>query len=328
MAIDPMRAPAFWQKKSLFSDILVPFGLIFGACTEIRRRIGANYRAACPVICIGNLVAGGAGKTPIALAVAERLQAADRKVHFLSRGYGGRESGPLRVDPERHTALDVGDEPLLLAARAPTFVSADRSAGAAMAAKGADVVVMDDGFQNGNVQKDISILVVDGVYGFGNGRVMPAGPLRETLPGGLARADMIVVLGGNVSSIEGVSPPTVPILLAQLEPVENAAEFRGRRFIAFAGIGRPQKFFDTVGEIGCEVVDSISYPDHHVFQAVELAELRSQAKNQNAELLTTEKDFVRIGASRSTGITPLKVRVVWHNAARLDEILAEKAGDG
>ena len=194
------------------------------------------------MICIGNLVAGGAGKTPIALAVAERLQAADRKVHFLSRGYGGRESGPLRVDPERHTALDVGDEPLLLAARAPTFVSADRSAGAAMAAKGADVVVMDDGFQNGNVQKDISILVVDGVYGFGNGRVMPAGPLRETLPGGLARADMIVVLGGNVSSIEGVSPPTVPILLAQLEPVENAAEFRGRRFIAFAGIGRRKIF--------------------------------------------------------------------------------------
>ena len=144
------------------------------------------------------------GKTPIALAVAERLQAADRKVHFLSRGYGGRESGHF-VSILSGIQLDVGDEPLLLAARAPTFVSADRSAGAAMAAKGADVVVMDDGFQNGNVQKDISILVVDGVYGFGNGRVMPAGPLRETLPGGLARADMIVVLGGNVSSIEGVS---------------------------------------------------------------------------------------------------------------------------
>tara|TARA_Y100000739_G_C20599976_1_gene462394 strand:- start:352 stop:1329 length:978 start_codon:yes stop_codon:yes gene_type:complete len=323
-----MQAPAFWEEKTLLSHLLLPLGWIFGACTDLHRMSATSFRASCPVICIGNLVAGGAGKTPIALAVAERLQKSGVIAHFLSRGYLGQERGPLRVDLERHTARDVGDEPLLLAAHAPTWVSLDRSAGALAASKGADVVIMDDGFQNGSVKKDLSIVVVDGIYGFGNGRVMPSGPLREALTGGLARADLIVVLGGSRSILKGATSTLPTAISARLEPAEDSTKYLGRRIIAFAGIGRPQKFFDTISEMGCDLVATHSFSDHYKYGAADLVALRTQAAQQDAELLTTEKDLVRIGRDNAEGISSLKVRVAWQNTASLDAVLAKKVDHG
>jgi len=323
-----MQAPAFWQKKTLLSDLLIPIGWVFGACTDFRRTSASAFRPTCSVICVGNLVAGGAGKTPIALSVGERLMQSDVNVHFLSRGYRGRIKGPIRVDPERHTAQDVGDEPLLLAAHAPTWIARDRSAGAAAASEGADVIVMDDGFQNGRVAKDLSVVVVDGIYGHGNGRVMPSGPLRETLTGGLTRADLIVVLGGQPSDLIWPVGPLPPILAAQLEPAEDISKFDGRRVIAFAGIGRPQKFFDTVSELGCELVATHAFADHHTYESSELASLRAKAEQLDAMLLTTEKDLVRIGADDAHGISSLKVHVVWQDGAMLDGLLTENLRHG
>lgn len=319
-----MQAPSFWEEKTLLSHLLLPLGWIFGACTDFHRMSATGFRAACPVICVGNLVAGGAGKTPIALAVANRLKKSGVSVHFLSRGYLGREKGPVRVDLDRHTARDVGDEPLLLAAHAPTWVSLDRSAGAAAASNRADVVIMDDGFQNGSVQKDLSIVVVDGIYGFGNGRVIPSGPLREPLAGGLARADLIVLLGGSQSILKGSTLALPTVISARLEPVEDSTKYFGRRIVAFAGIGRPQKFFDTIREMGSDLIATHSFSDHHQYEPAELSALRAQALQENAELLTTEKDLVRIGRDNAGGISSLKIRVAWQNTASLDAALAKK----
>jgi tetraacyldisaccharide 4'-kinase len=323
-----MQAPSFWEEKTLLSHLLLPLSWVFGVCTDFHRMSATGFRAACPVICVGNLVAGGAGKTPIALAVADRLKKSGLSVHFLSRGYLGREKGPVRVDLDRHTARDVGDEPLLLAAHAPTWVSLNRSAGAAAASNGADVVIMDDGFQNGSVEKDLSIVVVDGIYGFGNGRVMPSGPLREPLAGGLARADLIILLGGSQSILKGSTSALPTVISARLKPAEDSTRYFGRRIVAFAGIGRPQKFFDTIREMGSDLIATHSFSDHHKYEPAELSALRAQASQENAELLTTEKDLVRIGRDNAEGISSLKICVAWQNTASLDAALAKKVHCG
>src|SRR5579862_5856554 len=229
-----MRTPEFWAAPAgLTAGLLSPFGVFWQAATRLRRAVVRPYQASVPVICIGNLVAGGSGKTPVVLSLVALAAAQGQSVHVVTRGYGGRLNGPARVDPQRHDAADVGDEALLIAARAPCWVSRDRAAGAAAAAAaGAASVLLDDGFQNPGIAKDLSFLVVDADYGFGNSRVIPAGPLREPVAAGLARADAIVLIG------EGAAPQTVrdagrPIFRAWLEPVD-AARLAGRRVIAFA----------------------------------------------------------------------------------------------
>src|SRR5690242_5245426 len=241
----PPATPEFWAHRGLLSTVLEPAAWVYGQAAAARQRWTTPWRAPVPVICVGNLVAGGAGKTPVALSLAQRLAKRGRRVHILSRGYGGRSPGPLAVDPARHTAADVGDEPLLLAEVAPTWVARDRVAGAKAAiAAGAELLLLDDGFQNPTFAKDLSLVVVDGGYGLGNGRVLPAGPLREPLPRGLARADAIVLMGEDSA---GVAPITAekPLCRARLVP-ENPGEVAGRTVVAFAGIGRPEKFFATV----------------------------------------------------------------------------------
>ena len=226
-----MRAPGFWQKDGLLPRLLAPASLCFAAGGWLRRRLASPQHVEAQVICVGNLVAGGAGKTPVAVAIGERLLARGATVHFLSRGYGGRERGPLRVEPDRHGAADVGDEPLLLARTAPTWIARDRAAGAAAAVTaGAGVIVMDDGFQNHTLRKDLSLLVVDGGYGFGNKRVMPAGPLREPLASGLGRADAVVLIGTDQCGVEAMLPPSLPLLRAVLAPLcGNARRSTGPR---------------------------------------------------------------------------------------------------
>jgi tetraacyldisaccharide 4'-kinase len=290
-----MRAPAFWWRSpGLYSTVLAPFGAIYGAIASVRmRRAGA--RADVPVICIGDPTVGGAGKTPVAIAVAKILAAQGKRPCFLTRGYGGREPGPLLLDPAKHGAADVGDEPLLLAAVVPVIVSADRVAGVKLAAQtGADVIVMDDGFQNPALVKNLSLLVVDAKSGTGNGRVFPAGPLRAPLAAQLARANAVVLIGDGEAG-EQVARQAGKVLRATVVPDANAvARLKGKPLLAYAGIGRPEKFFAPLHAIGGDVAARRAFPDHHPFSASEAGELLSAARAGNLTLVTTEKDRARM----------------------------------
>ncbi len=316
-----MRAPAFWSGPSLLSDLLMPAGDLYAAAGWLRQRLIRPQRAPVPVICIGNLVAGGAGKTPTARALLERLTAGGHRPAALLRGYGGRLAGPVRVKPERHDAHAVGDEALLLARAAPTWVARDRVAGArAAAAAGAELVVMDDGFQNPSLAKDLSLLVLDGESGLGNGRVIPAGPLREPSGRGFARADALVILGDDRHGL-AVRAPGTPVLFARLEP-SDGADLAGRRLLAFAGIGRPSKFFATLERLGAELVATAAFADHHRYTAAELEALQGRAVQQAATLITTEKDAVRLPDAWRQRVEVLPVELVFDRPGRLDALLA------
>jgi tetraacyldisaccharide 4'-kinase len=324
------RAPAFWaQPPGLLSDLLWPAGAGWDAAARLRRALARPHRAAVPVICVGNLVTGGAGKTPVALALASRLAEGGAAVHFLTRGYGGRLGGPARVDPARHDFTVVGDEALLLAARAPCWVARSRADGVrAAVAAGAAVVILDDGYQNPTIAKTVSVLVVDDAYGFGNGRVIPAGPLREGLARGLARADVVVLLGADASPRDPKTlgiVGTVPVMPAVLRPVAGE-RLAGERLLAFAGIGRPEKFFATLRELGAELVETRSFPDHHPFCAGEIDELLRAAERARACLITTAKDIVRVAAETRVAIEVLEVEISWRDPDALDELLRSVAG--
>jgi tetraacyldisaccharide 4'-kinase len=323
------RAPDFWGTPGLLPTLLSPLGALYGLGATLRRRMATPWRAPVPVICVGNLVVGGGGKTPVAIALAEKLIAMGRTPHFLTRGYGGSTVGPLRVDPERHPAALVGDEPLLLARIAPTWVARDRAAGARNAiARGADVLVMDDGFQNGSLEQDLALIVVDAAYGFGNGKVMPAGPLREPLEAGLERADAMVVIGEDTQGTARFASRRMPVLLARIVPAEGAQELAGKRVLAFAGIARPEKFYRSLRGINCTVTDTVDFPDHYTFSEAELDELLEDAREDNAIPVTTEKDFVRLPPERRGEFHALPIGLRWTEPAELDALLAEALADG
>lgn len=317
-----MRAPDFWARPGPLGALLAPLGWAYGAAVAGRLKRRRPWRAPVPVLCIGNVVAGGAGKTPVALALAARLQARGKAVHFLSRGYGGRERGPLAVDPERHSAVEVGDEPLLLARQAPTWVAADRPAGArAAVAAGAGIVVMDDGYQNPALAKDLSLLVVDGGYGFGNGRVIPAGPLREPVAAALSRAQGVVLLGEDERGVAGEVDGRVPLLRARAVPGPEAEALRRRRVVAFAGIGRPEKLFASLRSMDCELLAGHAFADHHPYTGAEIDRLRQEARRGDAVLVTTAKDAVRLPPETGGGITVLTIGLEWDDEAALDTLL-------
>lgn len=316
-----MRAPAFWSGPSLLSDLLMPAGDLHAAAGWLRARLTRPQRAPVPVICVGNLVAGGAGKTPTARALLARLTARGHRPAALLRGYGGRLAGPARVEPGRHDAQAVGDEALLLARAAPTWIARDRVAGArAAAAAGAELIVMDDGFQNPSLTKDLSLLVLDGESGLGNARVMPAGPLREPPGRGFARADALVVLGDDRHGLAARAPGK-PVLFARIEPSDDT-DLAGRRLLAFAGIGRPSKFFATLERLGAELVATAEFADHHPFTPGELESLQRRAVQQAATLITTEKDAVRLPAPWRDRVEVLPVALVFARPDRLDALLA------
>jgi tetraacyldisaccharide 4'-kinase len=294
-----MREPAFWWREAgIAAALMSPFAALYGAVAASRlKRAGA--RAGVPVICVGNLTVGGAGKTPMVLTVARLLKAAGETPMLLSRGYGGRLHGPVRVDQARHRAADVGDEPLLLARLAPTFVARDRVGGAEAAVKaGASVIVMDDGFQNPSLCKDFSVLVADARRGIGNGRVIPAGPLRAGVAVQLAAADAVVMVGRSQAEADigaAARRRGVPVLAAGLEPDAKAlAALAGRPVLAFAGIGDPEKFFATLATAAIVVAAARGFPDHHRYTAAEAKALCAAADRRGVNLVTTEKDLVRI----------------------------------
>jgi tetraacyldisaccharide 4'-kinase len=292
-----MREPAFWWQPGT-GGLLTPFAALYGAVAGLRMR-SPGRKAGVPVICLGNLTIGGAGKTPAALAVAQLLHAAHERPFFLSRGYGGRLAGPVRVNPAIHHAADVGDEPLLLTRLAPTIVARDRVAGAKLAQfAGASVIVMDDGFQNSSLAKTLVILLVDGRRGIGNGHIVPAGPLRAPLGMQLERAQAIIVVGpqdGATAVLDRARRRGTPILHGRFEPDRNVIAAIGtRRVLAFAGIGDPEKFFATLTGAGIEVAERAGFPDHHRYTAVQAQDLMARAHAGNLMLVTTEKDLARL----------------------------------
>jgi tetraacyldisaccharide 4'-kinase len=286
--------------------LLSPLAALYGAAAALRLR-RPGRRAGVPVICLGNLTVGGAGKTPAALAVGRLLFAAHERPFFLSRGYGGRLAGPVLVNRSIHRAADVGDEPLLLARLAPTIVARNRVAGAQLARfEGASAIVMDDGFQNPALHKDLAILVIDGRRGIGNGRVLPAGPLRAPLASQMARAHALIVVGPAAESAAALAElgrkRGLPVFHARLEPDrQTLAALAGRRILAFAGIADPDKFFATLAEAGLNVVERHGFADHHRYTAADAQSLTAQAQSQNLVLLTTEKDQARLAGEPHLG---------------------------
>jgi tetraacyldisaccharide 4'-kinase len=296
-----IRAPGFWwqQTPTIVARALGPLGSVYGWLT-LRRMARAGHKAACPVICIGNFTTGGSGKTPVAIDVAKRLLARGENPFFLSRGYGGRINAPTLVDPAHHTSADVGDEPLLLARIAPVIVSPDRVAGAALAATaGASVIIMDDGMQNPSLAKDLTLAVIDGTSGFGNGMAFPAGPLRAPVAGQVPFVGLAIIIGDG----PGAGPASaqlgkVPLISARLAvPADIAASLHGQRVIAMAGIGLPAKFEATLRDAGAHVVERHFVADHAPFSIRTLLALANRATALDAMVATTEKDLVRIGSA-------------------------------
>jgi tetraacyldisaccharide 4'-kinase len=321
-----MRAPEFWSGRGAVSTILLPVSWVYGLATALRVARKPVYAPPIPVICVGNISVGGSGKTPTAIAVVNMLLEDGRKPHFLTRGYRGRLSGPVLVDPAIHTSVDVGDEPFLLARHAPTWVARNRAAGAKAAVEGgASVLVMDDGHQNPSVRKDLSLIVIDGGYGFGNRRVIPAGPLREPIGAGLKRAEAIVLIGEDKAEAASFFGSHT-CLSAHIVPSESAMALAGQKVVAVAGIGRPDKFFQTLKELGADLVEGIPFPDHHQFTgndimlAVEIASIR------DAIVVTTEKDYVRLNAEIQNMVTPVPVSLAWEAPNQLRELLGRVTG--
>lgn len=325
-----MRAPAFWGRPpaapGLAARLLAPLAWAWTAATRRRlRRPGA--RVGAPVICVGNLTIGGAGKTPTVAALVARLAARGVAAHVVSRGHGGALTGPLRVDPRRHTAAEVGDEPLLLADLAPVWIGRDRAAAArAAVAAGAPAILLDDGFQNPGLAKDLGIVVVDAAFGFGNGRVIPAGPLREPVADGLARADLTLAIGpGPARAALRAAWPALagrPMAEGELRPLPTGMAWTGLRALAFAGIARPEKFFATLRGLGAEIAAAHSFDDHAAYPPRLLARLEAEARGLGAQLVTTEKDAVRLPRAFRARVLVVPVRLELDAPDALDAALA------
>ena len=309
-----MRAPSFWQtqERSWQAILLAPLGLAYDAATRLRFALARPYSSALPVICVGNLVAGGAGKTPVALALAALLGGRGLSPVFLSRGYGGAKAGPLRVDPATHTAAEVGDEPLLLARAAPTIIARDRAAGARLAEdSGAQLIIMDDGLQNPSLIKMVAFAVVDADLGVGNGRVIPAGPLRAGLAFQFTLIDALIVVGegkAGVALVAEAEQRGLPVFRARVRAQDPAA-LAGERVVAFAGIARPEKFFATLAATGTHLAARRGFGDHQVLSEREAEELLALAEREKASLVSTEKDLARLkGRTGAAGRLAEKTR--------------------
>lgn len=325
-----MREPRFWARDvdphsreaaPLLRFLLTPLAWIYAEATHRRIAKADPLKVRSTVICVGNLTAGGVGKSPIVAALRDHFnQTTNLRVATLSRGYKGKLKGPLKVEPTRHTSEDVGDEPVMLAQSGETWIGADRAAtGQQMSNDGVDVIIMDDGHQNPSLHKDLSLVVVDASAGFGNGHVIPKGPLREPIREGLSRADVVIIMGYGVPPDE-IEDSGLPVFSAVVAASETPPE---KPYVAFAGIGRPEKFFDTLKAMEVDVRDAVPFPDHHKFSSGDLNYLNRLAADNGATLITTEKDLARLSPDQREGIVALAVEVIFDRRADLDKMLAD-----
>ncbi len=332
-----MREPGFWYRPpSMMSALLSPLGVVYGAATAWRMQ-RAGQDIGIPVICIGNYHVGGAGKTPATLKVASILRTAGETPFVVSRGYGGELGGPVRVDPQFHTTRDVGDEPLMTASHVPVIVARDRVAGALLAkSEGASVVLLDDGFQNPSLNKNLSLIVIDGERGVGNGEVFPAGPLRAPLPPQIARTNAVIIVGEGHSAdliSSAAANRGALVLLASLKADQSSANaLHGQRVLAFAGIGDPQRFFATLRANGVNVIGERSFADHHVFSPADIEGLVAEATAKSLKLVTTAKDMVRIRSDarlskHATKIVTLKVSMEFEDEEKLRQFVVTRISD-
>ena len=332
-----MQAPKFWYRsRSWQAFMLSPLGMVYAWATARRQKNARPTRVDIPVICIGNLNVGGTGKTPTTIAIAQMLTSRGIAVHIVSRGYGGSLQAVTQVDPRVHTADETGDEPLLMAAFAPTWVANERVAGARAAQNaGADVILLDDGFQDPSLIKDLSIIVVDATRGFGNGRCLPAGPLREPVHVGLKRANAVISIGEPEAQSQFRERSAdqlgrIAHITASLKPIEMGMPWAEGRYLAFAGIGDPEKFFATLRGLGAPLVRTVALDDHQKLARPMIQRLMKEAQSMNAQLVTTEKDAARLPADLRSGILSLPVRLEFDDAHALETLLEpvlSKIGD-
>lgn len=333
-----LNAPGFWydtreQKNKLLARALAPVGRLYGWLVQKRFEFYYPVPLAKPVICVGNLVTGGAGKTPVVQSLIPLMQQAGFNPHILTRGYGGEEEGPLQVSPDRDTHTDVGDEALVLVEKAPTWVAKSRALGAQAAIDtGADLIIMDDGFQNPSIHKDIALLVIDGQSGFGNGNIFPAGPLRESVADGVSRAHAVIIVGEDKAGVEAEvkrHSAAMPVFHAIIKhDIAGNPELFGKPVFAFAGIGRPEKFRDTLIAAGAMLEGWGSFPDHFNYMDEDLRELVAAADARNAMIVTTVKDHVRLPPALKSRVQKFRVHLEWKDEAGIVALLTGILGTG
>jgi len=320
-----LKAPKFWYKKkdTYLSNSLYPFSLLFRFGTKIRNLISIKQQSPLPVICIGNIVVGGAGKTPVSLKIGKLLTKAGYRPHFISKGYAGLIKKSTLVQ-SWHSATSVGDESILLSEVAPTWIGTNRINSSKLAKKkGADCLIMDDGFQNPTIQKDFSIIVINAAQEFGNKRVMPSGPLRESINRGLSRTNLIVVVGEVSNELKKTIPENIPIIEARFEIKKENKNFKGQNITAFAGIAYPEKFFMSLEEQGGKIVRQITYPDHYIYTENDLLTLAETANKTKSILVSTQKDNVRIPKPYRSLVNTLEGEIIFENENLLVKILTK-----
>ncbi len=319
-----LKAPRFWYKKNdtYLSNTLYPFSLLFRLGTKLRNLVSHKKISQLPVICIGNIVVGGAGKTPVAIKLGILLKKNGYKPHFVSKGYGGIETNNTLIK-EWHSPQSVGDESLLLSEIAPTWIGKDRNKSFMLAwESGADCIIMDDGFQNPTLQKDFSIIVINGEQGFGNKRVIPSGPLRESISRGISRANLIIVIGEIAEDVRKKIPRAIPLIHANFKISKDNKIYKNQKVTAFAGIAYPDKFYNSLQEQGAILEKKISYPDHHIFDENDMLNLAETANMTKSILVTTKKDFVRIPKAYRSLVSTLDGEIEFEEEKLLVEILS------
>lgn len=329
----PLKTPAFWYRSAdhpapLAEIALTPLSFLYDAGRILKASLIKEQKVDIPVLCVGNIVSGGSGKTPVVTALRDFFCTSGlaKNPVVLSRGYGGTLAGPLLVEQNKHTHAEVGDEPLLLARGGPVVVSRNRPAGARFAQNtGGDLILMDDGFQNPSLKKDLSLLVIDGTSGLGNNKLLPAGPLREPLQDALSRTDAVILIGNDAQGMAKIVPASIPVFSASIKPRHIPDPVKN--YIGFAGLGRPEKFKRTLEECGLKLAAFHAFPDHHPFSIAEVQKLTQEAKKCDAVLITTEKDGVRLPEGSKSQIQTLPVALEWDDPERITDFLLKAIKD-
>ena len=316
-----MKAPQFWYEPNTWkAKFLYPLGYFYNLLTLLRGKLAKPQSYSCLTICIGNLNVGGTGKTPTTIALAQHFLKKGLQVHVVSRGYKGKFQGTFLVDPQKHKSDEVGDEPLLMSEFTSVWVSNKRKNGIAAAENaGAQIVLLDDGFQDPSFHKDFSLIVVDGEKGFGNKKCMPAGPLRENIVQGFKRADALVIVGQRIYKFD-TFPTHLKIIHSTLKPIETGMNWKEGKYLAFAGIADPSKFFKTLRSLGANLIDCVALSDHQKLDGQVLKRLERKAISAHAQLVTTEKDAVRLSKTFRKKVLSLPVRIEFDDKNELENL--------